>query len=719
MMEHAKKILKTRFGYEDFRLDQEEIIKNILEKENTVVIMPTGGGKSLCYQIPAMLFNGLTLVISPLISLMKDQVDQIRQIGVSAVYLNSTLAEGEYESTIDQIKSGTVKLLYLAPETLFIDRILNLINEIKIDCLAIDEAHCISDWGHDFRPEYRKLITIKNLLADAVTIALTATATEHVRNDIKKQLGISDSNEFISSFNRTNLFLNVIPKKDPTHQVIHFLEKYKDQSGIIYCFSRKQVDELSATLNNNGYSTKPYHAGLKEEERSRNQELFIKDDIQIIVATIAFGMGINKPNVRFVIHHDLPKNIESYYQEIGRAGRDGLDAECILLYSYGDSQKINYFIQQKDEQEKKIASFQLNTLIAYAETDLCRRIPLLNYFGEEYLGDCENCDVCNSEPIEMVDITVHSQKFMSCMKRSGERFGVNHIIDILRGSASQKIEKFDHDKLSTYGIGKELSKKQWQYISRQLLQKKYIQQNLEHGNLEILPKSFPVLKGEEKILGRLIEKETLTKDSKIESVNYDRDLYELLRSKRKALADEQNVPPYVIFSDKSIIEMANHYPQSEETFIQIHGVGDSKLKKYGSDFISIIKSYCNEKGIEEKPKAALKRTVIKSGKSKRYEKVAEMFNNGKSVDDLANELSVKEDTVIEHIYKFLLDGNEIKQKAPVSHLELNDNQYNRLIESFKKHGYERLKPIFEDLAETFSYSELRYLRLHFLLENEP
>ena len=384
MIDKAERILKHVFGYDEFRPLQADIIENVLHKNDTLVIMPTGGGKSLCYQLPALIFEGLTIVVSPLISLMKDQVEQLVQMGVSAVFLNSSLSLGEYRHNVDRIKRGAVKLLYLAPEALLKANMLDMLSSVEVDCLTIDEAHCISQWGHDFRPEYRQLVQVRDRFPKAACIALTATATPRVREDIKANLGFDASNEFIDSFDRKNLFIQIATKYNPLDQTIKFIKKFPNQSGIVYCFSRRQVDDLYEALRSEGFSVRPYHAGLTDKERNENQERFIRDDAQIIVATIAFGMGIDKPDVRFVVHYDLPQTIESYYQEIGRAGRDGLRSDCLLLFSYGDIQKIKYFINKKETREQRVAIIHLNALLRFVETEVCRRIPLLDYFGETY-----------------------------------------------------------------------------------------------------------------------------------------------------------------------------------------------------------------------------------------------------------------------------------------------------------------------------------------------
>jgi len=601
MIDRAKTILGDVFGYDEFRPLQREIIGNVLKKRDTLVIMPTGGGKSLCYQIPALIFKGLTVVVSPLISLMKDQVEQLTELDVPAVFLNSSLSNEEYSRNVKLVKKNGVKLLYLAPEALLTPGMLSMLSSLQVDCLAIDEAHCISEWGHDFRPEYRQLVEVRFRFPSATCIALTATATPRVQEDIKNNLKFDASNEFIASFNRENLFIQITSKNSPISQTIEFLKNYPDQSGIIYCFSRRQVDDLYEILKSKGYSVRPYHAGLSDIERARNQELFIKDDVQIIVATIAFGMGIDKPNVRFVIHFDLPKNIETYYQEIGRAGRDGLRAHCLLLFSYADIQKIKYFINQKDDHEQRVANIHLNSLLQFVETDECRRIPLLTYFGEDYSTEkCDMCDNCLAGERTFVDITVPAQKFLSCVKRTDEMFGANHIIDVLRGSQSKKVLKFGHANLSTYGIGKEYSRKQWFHLARQFIQKGLMIQDTKYGSLKLTRKAYDVLKGKESVSGILEEEHLHDRKREGKKYEYEHDhvLFEKLRKKRKELADKAGLPPYVIFPDKTLIEMAAFFPRSEESLLRIHGVGAVKYSKYGAIFLNIINEYCRDHHIE-------------------------------------------------------------------------------------------------------------------------
>lgn len=611
-----KSILEDTFGFEKFRLLQQGIIQNILSKKDTLIIMPTGSGKSLCYQLPALIFDGLTIVISPLISLMKDQVEQLQEMGIKAVFLNSSLTYSEYQFNINLILKKEIKLVYLAPEAMLTQKILTILSKVQVDCITIDEAHCISEWGHDFRPEYRKLIEVRKLFQNAVCVALTATATPRVQQDIKDNLKFDKSNEFISSFNRENLFLQIIHKTEPIFQTLEFLEKFPDKSGIIYCFSRKQVDDLYQILEEKGFSVKPYHAGLSDEERKLNQELFIKDDVQIIVATIAFGMGINKPNIRFVVHFDLPKNLEGYYQEIGRAGRDGLKSYCLLLFGYGDISKIKYFINQKDDKERRIANIHLDALVSFCETNVCRRIPLLNYFGEKYeVENCGMCDNCREEAKDLVDITIQTQKFLSCMKRTGEIFGAGHIIDILRGSKVQKVLDRNHHLLSTYNIGNDLSKKQWFHLSRQFIQQNLINKDTQYGSLKISKKGWGVLKEQRSVMGLLIEEKVKFKKIKEVDYEFDHTLFEKLRKERKELANASNLPPYIIFQDKTLIEMAAFFPKSENSLMKINGVGQIKFEKYGEIFLNIIKDYCNEFGVKEKIKEGSTQYKLKSGNS--------------------------------------------------------------------------------------------------------
>ena len=587
--------LKTIFGYDTFRPLQEDIVTRVLEGKDCLVVMPTGGGKSICYQVPALIFPGVTIVVSPLISLMEDQVSQLKQLGVRAAVLNSSLDLQEYYEVLSDVDGGDVDVLYVAPETLLKPNILDRLSGIEVSCLAIDEAHCVSEWGHDFRPEYRQLAQVRNKLGSPVYIALTATATERVQGDIVKNLKLQKPGIFLASFDRKNLKLKVESKqKNSKSQMLQIISKFKDQSGIIYCFSRKKTDSIYQALKEEGYSVLPYHAGLSSEDRKKNQDAFIKDKVQIMVATIAFGMGINKSNVRFVIHADLPKNIESYYQEIGRAGRDSIDSECILLFSHGDRQKIAFFIEQKpNEKEKKLAYQQLDGMLNYAEATTCRRIPLLKYFAEDHAGNCGKCDNC-LEPPEMADLTEMAQKFLSCVYRTGQNFGVNYIIDVLRGSKSAKILQNRHDEVSTYGIGSDLSVDQWKHLSRQLLNAQLAFSDPDrYGVLTITTEGASLLKGKRAFNGIMPVKSSSVQKGRSADLKapVDDDLFERLRTKRRELAEAAGLPPYVVFSDKTLSDMTLIRPENYEQMLMVHGVGEKKLEKYGKIFLEVIASY--------------------------------------------------------------------------------------------------------------------------------
>ncbi len=723
MIQQAKEILQETFGYNTFRPLQNEVISNVIRKKDTLVIMPTGGGKSLCYQIPALIFNGLTVVVSPLISLMKDQVEQLEEFGVPALFLNSSLTPEMYRQNVNRLRRGDAKLLYLAPETLMMDSTRRLLSDIKVDCFTIDEAHCISEWGHDFRPEYRQLARVRKDFPDAVCLALTATATPRVRNDIRDILEMKNSNAFVASFDRNNLLLKIADKENPLDQILDFLYTRPKQSGIIYCFSRRQVDELYSDLKHEGHSVLPYHAGLSETERTRNQDAFIRDDARIIVATIAFGMGINKPDVRYVIHHDMHQNIESYYQQIGRSGRDGLQADCLLLYSYSDKQKIQYFINKKEGTEKEVAEKHLEALINYLEFDGCRRIPLLNYFGEKYeKEDCGMCDNCLRHKDELQDLTVPAQKYLSCVARTGEMYGAHHIADILRGSKAKKILENGHDKLSTYGIGVDWPKNQWIQLSRLLIRKGLLKKDPQYGSLLLTDDATAVLSGDEILQGVLDRTQTGTGDdvrtkttSDVEN-KYDEYLFEELRKKRKELADVQEIPPYTIFPDTTLMEMSYYFPQSEEKLMGIYGVGSAKMKKYGDIFLDIIRAYCEEHNIKERSRD-LNRRINKSTSSRKHDRVGREYNSGKSINHLAEQFGVKKVTILSNLKKFVDDGNSIDPAGVLEASELSERKRDEVFESMKRIGPELLKPVYEDLNKEVDYNELRILQLAYLAEH--
>jgi ATP-dependent DNA helicase RecQ len=711
-------ILKNTFGYDTFRPLQQEVIENVLARRDTLAVMPTGGGKSLCYQIPALLFEGLTVVISPLISLMKDQVEQLRAYGVPSLFINSSLAPQEYQENMEYVRRGEVKLLYLAPETLLTTRILSLLDSVRVDCITIDEAHCISEWGHDFRPEYRQLVAVRKRYPNAVCLALTATATSRVREDIRSTLKFATTNEFIASFNRENLYIEVARKSDPYAQTVEMLGRYKDQSGIVYCFSRKQVDELAAYLASQGYSVRRYHAGLEDAERRQNQEAFIRDDAQIIVATIAFGMGINKPNVRFVVHFDLPRSIEGYYQEIGRAGRDGLPAHCLLLYSYADVAKLHYFIDQKEGSEKRVAMQHLDAIVRYVEDErICRRKLLLNYFGESFPADnCSSCDNCTSAPTPLTDITIYAQKFLSCVKRADEKFGAGHITDILLGSKNEKVLRWEHDKLSTYGIGTELGKKQWMHIARQLLTMGYIKQEGEYHTLSLTARALEALRKREAILGLVQEVERVRVNGKKTELEYNSALFALLRQKRKELADAAGVPPYVIFSDKTLVEMAAYYPQSMTSLLNISGVGQVKLRQYGEMFLDVIVSYCKKHELKENGKEAPRE---KSDTNRRYMIVSESYNAGETIQDLMERYRVTAATILDHLARYLAAGNKLRNGEDLQTLtSVSPEAQEAAFAAFDELSPTFLKPVFDQLNGMLSYDDLKILRILYLISSQ-
>src|SRR6266853_1090747 len=590
--------LKKHFGYDEFRPLQEEIVSDALAGHDVFALMPTGGGKSLCFQLPALLRDGLTIVVSPLISLMKDQVDALQTSGIAATFLNSALDRHEAIERLRGLNRGQFRMLYLAPERLMLDGFLERALNWNITQIAIDEAHCISEWGHDFRPEYRELKKLRRHMPGVPIMALPATATERVRKDIVDQLHLDNARCYVASFNRPNLTYRVVPKSSPYEQVLTFIRSRPNESGIVYCASRKTADSLATKLNDDGIKAKPYHAGLEAKERTKHQDLFLRDDARVITATIAFGMGMNKSNVRFVVHHDLPKNIESYYQETGRAGRDGLPSDCVLLFSASDVVKQRRFIEEKSEREQRVAQEQLRDMIHYAETRDCRRVTLLKYFGEEFSASCSGCDNCK-EPRETFDGTVHAQKFLSCIYRIYEKhgfgFGLNHVVDVLAGAETEGIRQRGHDELSTYGIGRDVKRTAWLAIGRELLRLRLI---------AAAPGKFATLQLTE--AGRAVLRErktiTLTKPFDVETtkrskkhrasdLECDEALFAQLRVLRRQIADERDVPAYVIFSDVSLREMARAYPTTAAEFGRIPGVGQQKLRDFAEPFTSAIRGY--------------------------------------------------------------------------------------------------------------------------------
>ena len=649
LLKHAHTVLKTTFGYNEFRPMQKEVIASVLSGRDTLAVMPTGGGKSLCYQIPALLFGGITLVVSPLISLMQDQVASLVENGVSAVFLNSSLEWGDYLDAVQRIKSGSVKLVYLSPEALAADRTQSILHDasLPVSCITIDEAHCISEWGHDFRPDYLAISNIRAQFRDAVFLALTATATAQVQEDITAHLRMKTPEIFVAGFNRANIFLEVRPKRNALREVIACLEQHSGESGIIYCFSRKQVDKLTEQLTDSGYSALNYHAGLSDEERRSHQQQFIRDKVRIMVATVAFGMGIDKPNVRFVIHYDLPKSLEEYYQEIGRAGRDGLASHALLLYSAGDAHKIRSFFSEAADSAN--SERLLQAMLRFASARTCRRHFLLSYFGEQFVpaatnekpenadaedaesedigGESESaagqrcpfpcCDVCAAPPSPLTDVTIPAQKFMSCIYRTQSRFGLSYIVDVLLGSKQKRIIENGHDKVSTWGIGRELSKEDWFALSDALIYAGLVEKTGDYNVLIITENGKWVLTSRAKIelpveligqsglnqaesqkdgidskkAGAVHKKSEYKRGEFLRNLSAeDAGLYEAIKDWRRHAAEEENVPPYVIFGDRTIEDLIFKKPRTVRELLNVFGIGEIKAEKFGSAILKLVEN---------------------------------------------------------------------------------------------------------------------------------
>ena len=701
------KTLQTYFGYTSFYPLQEDIIHEVIKQNDVFVLMPTGAGKSLCYQLPSLLFDGLTIVISPLIALMKDQVDGLLADGISAAFINSSLSYSEIAKRKQSLSSNEIKILYMAPERLVMPEFLQFLQGLKVSLFAIDESHCISEWGHDFRPEYRQLNMLREIFPKVPVMALTATATPTVQRDIISQLRLPDCKIFTASFNRKNLCYLIKQKENSYHQILQYLKGRKNDSGIIYCQSRKTVEELAERLQSEGYRALPYHAGLATEVRTGNQERFIRDDAEIIVATIAFGMGIDKPNVRYVIHYDLPKSIEGYYQETGRAGRDGLKSDCILFFSYGDKFKIEHFILQKtDENERQTALKQLREIINYCEGNVCRRSLLLTYFGELFdESNCGHCDIC-LEPKERFDGTIAAQKILSCIYRTGERFGINYIVDVLTGSKNKKIAQNRHDTIKTYGAGKEYPKSQWQSLIRELIRSGYAQlDGDQYPVLKLNNKSRDVLLHNGQVSLTKPEEPLLIRKERRDE-EYDRILFDCLRILRKTIADQEEVPPYVIFHDTSLKEMSIYYPQSLQDFRKISGVGEQKLQKYGEIFLKEIGDYCKQYNIQPKPISHKDpEPRLKQLKTLTTQATLELYRQDLTIEEIAQKRGLTITTIVSHLEKLILEGEDISIDsfvAPERQLHIKH--------ALEEQGAEFLNPVKEKLGEGYSYEEIRLVR---------
>ena len=713
--------LKQHFGHDTFWPGQQEIIEQTLTGRDAFVLMPTGGGKSLTYQLPALLMPGLTVVISPLIALMHDQVDRLRANGIPATFVNSSLSSIERSQRERAALHGKVKLLYVAPERLLSDNFLYLLDQVQdhvgLSLLAVDEAHCVSEWGHDFRPEYRQLGQLRTRYPHAPMLALTATATERVRQDILTQLRLHDPHIHIASFNRPNLSYEVRAKHQRSYpELVQLLREQPGEPILIYCQSRKSVDDLSEHLRRDGINALSYHAGLMSEQRTEHQARFIRDDVPVLVATIAFGMGIAKPDIRAVIHYDIPKTLEGYYQESGRAGRDGQEARCIIFFNYGDRVKQEYMIAQKpDEQEQRIARQQLQQVVAYCESNVCRRRVLLAYFGETLAGEnCGNCDNCLSS-VTLEDRTIDAQKFLLCVARTQQRFGMRHMVDILRGANTQRIRDYGHDQLITYGIGKDLSADEWLRLGRALL---------HQGLMSETTDGYPVLKLNELSRDILRKQRTVqlpapapTQQEKTAAAPVplkpeEEQLFQHLRAFRKRIADEQGVAPYVVFPDTSLRAMAQRRPQSRSLFAQIPGVGDRKLEAYFTTFTDEIRAYCQvhdlsmdlEPPAEQREPKKVHAPPVNTNTSTR-QLTLQLHRQGLSIEEIARERNLKPSTIAGYLAELIEAGEAVD----VGKL-IRPERYRVIADALQQVGGDALRPVKDVLGEEYSYDEIRLVR---------
>lgn len=712
--------LKKFFGFNSFKGEQEEVIKSILDGKDTFVIMPTGGGKSMCYQLPALISEGTAIVVSPLIALMKNQVDAIRGFASGnhiAHFMNSSLNKTDLGIVKNDLIEGKTKLLYVAPETLTKQANIDFFKTIKISFFAIDEAHCISEWGHDFRPEYRRLREIIEAIDRVPIIALTATATPKVQQDIQKNLGMSDSNVFKASFNRSNLYYEVNPKQQANSQIVKFINQYQGKSGIVYCLSRKKVEEVAETLQVNGIKALPYHAGLDAGTRAKHQDMFLMEEADVIVATIAFGMGIDKPDVRFVIHHDIPKSLEGYYQETGRAGRDGGEGRCIAFYSYKDIEKLEKFLQGKPVAEQEIGRQLIFETVSYAETAVCRRKQLLHYFGESYEEDnCGNCDNCLNPRTEF-DAKENVVMLLNTILTLKENFKANYISNFLAGEITSDIKSLKNDEHPLFGSGKDIEEIKWNSIIRQCIISNYIIKEIEnYGILKISEKGHAFLSAPHKIMMVEPKKYDVSADTgavitgKGSGGAADEELFSILKELRKEVAQDENLPPYVIFSEVSLEDMATQYPITMEEMTNITGVGQGKAEKFGEPFLAAIQEYVEENEIERPDDFVVKSIVNKSG-LKVY--IIQSLDRKMPLEDIAAAKGKTVDDILTEIENIVASGTKVNIDYILNE-ELDEEYQEEIIEYFRETEEDSIEEALEEFDETYSEEELRMMRIKFL-----
>ena len=721
--DELKAKLKEIFGYGNFRGNQEVVIRNILGGRNTFVIMPTGAGKSLCYQLPAMIKDGLAIVISPLIALMKNQVDQLNAYGINARFLNSTLSKGEITRLKKECITGAVKLLYVAPESLNKEENIEFLRKVKVSFVAIDEAHCISEWGHDFRPEYRKIKTMIAQLGDMNVIALTATATPKVQIDIQKNLQMEEADVFISSFNRKNLYYEVRPKKETKKQLIKFLKEHKGKSGIIYCLSRKKVEEIAQLINVNGFKAAPYHAGLDPDVRMKNQDDFLNEEVDIIVATIAFGMGIDKPDVRFVVHYDVPKSLEGYYQETGRGGRDGLEGVCLMFYSHNDLNKLEKFNKDKPVQERENARVLLQEMEFYAESPVCRRKQLLHYFGEEYKEkNCGSCDNC-MHPRERFDGTEYVKIAIEAVKQTNERFTLSHLVNVIRGTEDEYVKSYAHFDLPVYGKGDQQDADFWKSVIRQALIYQYLEKDIDNiGVLKVtkkgqdfLKKPHPIELARDHNFTTEVEDEESSERVIINSKSYDEKLFDLLKNLRKKMAREKDLPPYVIFQDPSLEEMATTYPTTKDELASVNGVGMGKVNKFGKEFLDLIQTYVDENDIETASDVVVKSSVNKS-KIKIF--IIQQVDRKVDLDEIAESKNISFDELLTEVENICYSGTKLNLDYYIDEV-LDEDKQQQIFDYFLESETDSIEDAVDALKDEdsdFNEDNLRLMRVKFLSE---